>query len=556
MGRGYLFGLLYGAVASVASLAVISLMAPPAKAPAPDIAALEPASEPEPAPAELAKPEAAAEPAPAVEPAPESDAVAAMPDAAPEPMAQPEPQTDPMQAEPASEPAPVEVAVAEEENAVPETPVVEVPAGSEFARPKPEEDPVLPGTEPAPAEADTPVVTAPESEPVLALADRSSAGVPEGQSAAPTALGIPEPILVATEAEAPAPETAIPVPPPGETEAPHLAIAVAGEAPVVLPPPGASLAVEEDSAAEAEPAGAPEGDAAGTELAQAESGSESGTGAFKPAPSFGGAAARQPATGEEASGVTVNRPATSEDPASEALPEEAVAAPAETEITLAAFAAPFFNPEKKPLMAVVLLDRGEAAGGLDAAALATIGMKVTIAIDPTLPDAPRRAELYRLAGHEIAILSPELPAGATASDLEVSYQSEVQALPEAVALIGDGDAVFQHDRGVAEHLAALLGEEGRGLITYDRGLNPARQAAITANVPHVEVFRALDAQGESGSMIERSLDRAGFEASRTGAVTVVASTAPETLEALRTWIDAGAKGTAIAPVSAIMLAKK
>ncbi|MCW3780241.1 divergent polysaccharide deacetylase family protein [Defluviimonas sp. CAU 1641] len=549
MGRGYLFGLLYGALASVASLAVISLMAPPATAPAPDVAALEPASEPEPAPAGLAAPEATAEPAPVVEAAPESPAVAAVPeaaDAAPEPMSQPEPQNDPMQAEPVSTPVESDVAdtAAEGESDVPETPVVEVPAGSEFARPKPEEDPVLPGTEPAPAEAETPVVAAPQEEPVLALTDRSSAGIPEGQSAAPTALGIPEPILVASVADAPAPEAAIPVPPPGEAVTPQLDPAVTEEAPVVL---RAGRIDEQSSAGDVQPS-----EAAETELAQAESGS----GAFKPAPSFGADAARQPVFGEGATGVTVNRPTTTEDPATEPQSEEAAADPAETEITLAAFAAPFFNPDKKPLLAVVLLDRGPASGGLEPAALATLGMKVTIAIDPTLPDASRRAELYRLAGHEVAILAPELPSGATASDLEVSYQSQVQALPEAVALIGETDAAFQNDRDVAEHLAALLADEGRGLITYDRGLNPARQAAVTANLPHVEVYRALDAQGESAAVIERSLDRAGFEASRTGAVTIVASTAPETLEALKTWIEAGAKGSAVAPVSAIMLGGK
>ncbi|MBC7141556.1 MAG: hypothetical protein H5U18_05295, partial [Rhodobacteraceae bacterium] len=63
----------------------------------------------------------------------------------------------------------------------------------------------------------------------------------------------------------------------------------------------------------------------------------------------------------------------------------------------------------------------------------------------------------------------------------------------------------------------------------------------------------MDAGGESAATIARYLDRAAFEAARQGEVVVAGTSAAETVGALRDWIAAGAKGTAVGPVSAAML---
>ncbi|MEZ5779392.1 MAG: divergent polysaccharide deacetylase family protein [Paracoccaceae bacterium] len=216
------------------------------------------------------------------------------------------------------------------------------------------------------------------------------------------------------------------------------------------------------------------------------------------------------------------------------------------------YAAPFDNPEAKPLVAVLLIDDVNEAGSLDADALAAIGLPVTVAIDPEAPDAAARAATYRLAGLEIAILMPPVPSGATASDLEVSYQAVTGILPESVAVIGAPDAIYQSDRRVAQHLVALLATEGRGLITYGRGLNPAHQTAAGEGLPQAVVYRELDADAENAETIARYLDRAAFEAARIGAVVVVGHNAPDTVTALRDWSEAGAKGAVIGPTSAAM----
>ncbi len=284
---------------------------------------------------------------------------------------------------------------------------------------------------------------------------------------------------------------------------------------------------------------------------------------------IGAANAPQPGFGQSVPGVKVNRlPTIGSDASSVDVPgaESQPFAPAPipeivldtpemlpTETAVARFGARFDNPEHLPLLSVILEDIGEENGGVGPDALAALGRPVTIAIDPERPDAAARAAVYRLAGHEVAILASALPEGATASDLEVSYQSFVQTLPEAVALIGAPGASFQTDRRVAQHLVALLATDGRGLVSYARGLNPARQAAEGAALPHADVYRDLDAGGESAAAIARYLDRAAFEAARQGEVVVSGTSAAETVAALQDWIAAGAKGTVVGPVSAAML---
>ena len=633
MGRGYVFGLLIGAFASVLGLAGVSLMLPPTSGPVMEPVASDEAAEP-------AKGSAPEETAPETAAAPETTAAAtpgpaAMPEPAPEPAPEPEPEQPPAPETDVAMPAPVIApeagtdalpeagpAPAATRAAVPapETPEVEVPAGSEFARPKPEEDPVLPAPEPAPATATAPGVAQPQAEATPELAEVSPAAIPQGQSVAPSAPAAPETAVVPALAGAPAAETAVPVPPPGEATAPVLAseapadttseIVTAEAAPEPPAAPAAEPAPEaaagQPVAETSQPAPVSEALPSPTEPATPEAAAPESAAPETPAPvpapgvdpaadssdmepsedlpaeddgpviidiapraPIGAANAPQPGFSQSVPGVKVNRLPTigsgapaAEVPGAESQPFAPAPAPQivldapelpATDPAVARFGARFDNPENLPLLAIILEDIGEEKGGVEPDALASLGRPVTIAIDPERPDAAARAVVYRLAGHEVAILAPALPEGATASDLEVSYQSFVQVLPESVALIGAPGASFQTDRRVAQHMVALLATDGRGLVSYARGLNPARQAAARAGLPHADIYRDLDAGGESGATIARYLDRAAFEAARQGEVVVSGTSAAETVAALQDWIAAGAKGTAVGPVSAAML---
>ncbi|MCB2128066.1 MAG: divergent polysaccharide deacetylase family protein [Rhodobacteraceae bacterium] len=280
---------------------------------------------------------------------------------------------------------------------------------------------------------------------------------------------------------------------------------------------------------------------------------------IEPSAPIGVAGAPKPGFDNGVAGVRVGRLPRIGDAAPAAEPggtaEPAPAGPGASDGTAAAhYAYPFENPDGAPVVGVILLDDGSADEVPAPEVLGTLGLHVTVAIDPTAPDAATRAQTYRLSGQDVAILVPSLPADATASDFEVAYQAYVAALPDSVAVIAEPDAALNRDRRMAQHLVALLGVDGRGLITYDKGLNPGRQAAAAAGLPTAGVFRVLDGNNETAAAIRRILDRAAFEADRSGQVLVLGHLSTVTVDALADWVAAGAKGGLIAPASALLAA--
>jgi hypothetical protein len=154
----------------------------------------------------------------------------------------------------------------------------------------------------------------------------------------------------------------------------------------------------------------------------------------------------------------------------------------------------------------------------------------------------------------VAILIGDQPAGSTPADFEVAYQSFVQALPESVAVIGAPDATFLRSSLTAQHLAALLVADGRGLVTYDQGLNPGRRAAEKMKVPVTSVDRLYGAGDVNMGTLSRELDRAAFVAGQKGRLVVALPSTPDAVTALMAWA-AGPSGNAVAlaPVSAVMV---
>lgn len=246
-------------------------------------------------------------------------------------------------------------------------------------------------------------------------------------------------------------------------------------------------------------------------------------------------------------GVTTGRlPAISADPAAEA--EATADLP-----PLQRFARDFENPGGKPLFALLLIDPGTPE--LDRAALAALPFPVTFAIDPLSDSAAAAAALYRGAGQEVVTLATGIPAGAKASDLEQTFAAYEQRLPEAVALMDITEGGFQDDRGLASEVVPLVKAQGRGLVTFDRGLNAADQVARREGLPAALVFRSLDQDGEDSPLIRRYLDRAAFKAAQEGKVLVVGTARPETVAALIEWsVEGRASSVALAPLTAVLSA--
>lgn len=427
------------------------------------------------------------------------------------------------------------------------------------------------------AEPVVPAAPAPVAEPTATpLPGTETAARPDAVATAPASPAAPEPPLAMREPGAEAP---VPVPPPGEVVAPELPQAEADEAAVArtVPAPAAPAAPSAAGAAPATPR-APE---PGQEIVLLPDGAIVPPAAqlprvFSPgdapqgfANAPGTAVNRLPTIGDETQVATAPAPGFLRPPGTEAPAGALAGEPPPTTAAVPAPAAPAsrgddapirrygaaFTPEPgKPLFSVVLIDPGTAAGGLDSGTIKALGLPLTIAIDPTRPDAATAAAAYRAAGLEVAILAAPLPAGATAQDLEVALEAWRAVLPEAVAVVEPPTPVVQNNRLLSQDLVAVLGREGLGLVTQSGGTNAAEQLARAAGLPEVRVWRVLDADRERGAVVERTLTRAAFEAARDGAVTVMLSAWPESISGLTSWSVGATGSVSLAPVSALALA--
>lgn len=210
-----------------------------------------------------------------------------------------------------------------------------------------------------------------------------------------------------------------------------------------------------------------------------------------------------------------------------------------------------FTPEGKPLFAILLRDVG--AEGLSRDELAALPFAVSFVIDPLAPDAAEASMTYRAAGQEVVMLANGIPQGATAGDVETSFATLARVLPESVALIDQDLGGFQDQRPLASLILPVIAGQGRGLVTYDRGLNAADQIARRDGLPSAVIFRKLDGEGESRQTIRRYLDRAAFKAAQEGAVVVIGESTPETVAAILEWTVEGKAATvSLAPITAVM----
>jgi hypothetical protein len=194
---------------------------------------------------------------------------------------------------------------------------------------------------------------------------------------------------------------------------------------------------------------------------------------------------------------------------------------------------------------------------VDRAALASLPFAVTFVLDPLAPNTPDIAGIYRAAGQEVAVLATGIPKGATASDLEQTFQAYDVALPEAVAYVDLDKNGFQGFRLLATEVVTTLAPRGRGLLTYDQGLNAADQVAQRADMAHAVIFRALDSEDESTPVVRRYLDRAAFKAAQEGSAIVIGRARPETVAAVVEWaLEGRSSSVSIAPVSVILQADR
>ncbi len=388
--------------------------------------------------------------------------------------------------------------------------------------------PAAPGADEPPALADLPPPPPLTPDEQVALAP-----VPAPDT---VTVAIDDPAQPAPELPAPA----LPAPEPSETALP--------KAPPATPAPVAVAEPETSAIPDVDLAQIPEA------IAPAVIDVDAGPSVFQPDTPLIESTPVLPATrslGSAGEGVIVNR-ATGPDPVAESPVLPVADADAQPPVTR--FAAAFENPDAKPLFSIVLIDTGEAT--LDRVAIAALPFAVSVAIDPLSADAAAHAALYRAGGKEVLMLASGIPAGASPSDLEQTFHALDAALPEAVAVVDTETSSFQDDRPLATQIVPILAAQGRGLLTWDRGLNAADQVARREGLASAMIFRRIDGAGETTPVIRRYLDRAAFKAAQEGRVTVIGEARAETIAALLEWtVEGRASGVAIAPVSAQLTAR-
>ncbi|WP_306113933.1 MULTISPECIES: divergent polysaccharide deacetylase family protein [unclassified Roseovarius] len=244
-----------------------------------------------------------------------------------------------------------------------------------------------------------------------------------------------------------------------------------------------------------------------------------------------------------------------EDTAVAADPDAAEPAPANDSLPpIQRFATVFENPSEKPLMSIVLIDDGSSPIGLDA--LNSFPYPLSFAVDTGWDGAGAAMQRYRDAGFEVLAMI-NLPEGQGASDTEVSMQTYLERVPEAVAVMeGDGSGL-QAGREASEQLAQILRDTGHGAVLFPNGLNTAQKLIAREGVPSASVFRDFDAKGQNATVIRRFLDQAAFRAGQEEkGVIMVGRLRADTISALLLWgLQDRAGRVAIAPVSAVLTAE-
>tara|TARA_R110002012_G_scaffold297408_2_gene495376 strand:- start:94 stop:1779 length:1686 start_codon:yes stop_codon:yes gene_type:complete len=528
MSRGFIGGILIGAVFSVGVAGVASFMVPMGPAPLQDT----------PVPSDAPDQERATNAPDIVEPpvvaADETPLTAA--EDTNEDVITPEPVVDePVVEEPTVEPEPETVPRAEV------APEVEAPVAQEAVQDIPSEDApdvaAAPETvEPEPQLEPQPepeVAPTPQPAPQIAQDIDATAPVAVPDAAAPK-ITLDDPVL-------PNPMALAPMEP---TEPDALGIETRTAPPVtadesvdtpVSPTPDSDVATA-PSAPDAQPEEAPADVVFGAPEQRTDG-----------RPTIGTPAA---ITSERDTGVTINRLPTAQ--SGEQTAPEAQATAESPAITR--YGQPFANPDDKPLMSVLLMDVGSdlQGGEVGIAALRSFPYPLSFAVDVSLPDAAERMQTYRNEGFEVLAMV-DLPQGAQPSDAETTLAVAFSRMPEVIGVLEGQGAGLQPDRATADQVTAILGQGGYGLVTQDKGLNTMPKLAVKEGVPAAPVFRDFDSKGQTPTVIRRFLDQAAFKAGIEGSVIMMGRMRPETISALLVWgLQDRASQVALAPVSAVL----
>lgn len=212
----------------------------------------------------------------------------------------------------------------------------------------------------------------------------------------------------------------------------------------------------------------------------------------------------------------------------------------------------YSGDRSQPLLAIVLTDvTSENQTRLDEIMLLPGPLAVVVpagsaGAEATILDA-------RDAGFEamVGVGSAEVSGASASGEVAAALSDRLAASPMVLGAALAGEAL--QASAAAEGAVSALADNGFALLdmTADGGGAPYRLAK-SRNAPAAPNGRRFD-EADSSALVFQSLERAAFDARRTGAFVVVGAATPAVLTGLRRWMNVKAnRSVAVAPLSAVI----
>lgn len=229
-------------------------------------------------------------------------------------------------------------------------------------------------------------------------------------------------------------------------------------------------------------------------------------------------------------------------------------------------ARPFDAKDRRPRIAVVMVELGVKAAASEAA-IQRLPPEVTLAFSPFADDLERWSRAAREAGHEVLLTIPlepaDFPAGGPGSLTLLTSLSPQQNLGRLDALLKRGFGYVGVTYVMGGRFAAsreamlpvLTAIEKRGLMFLDGRASSRSIAGSLAHelgVPRALGDRVIDAS-PSRPMVEARLAEIEDIARDSGAAVAISGPRPVSFERLSAWLPSlSRKGFALAPISAVV----
>jgi polysaccharide deacetylase 2 family uncharacterized protein YibQ len=209
----------------------------------------------------------------------------------------------------------------------------------------------------------------------------------------------------------------------------------------------------------------------------------------------------------------------------------------------------FFNGDpSEPVLAIVLI--GVGADGAPTDDVFLLPAPLTLAIDPALVNAGDLVLYARDSGFEVLTSLTSGPSGSE-TDAAAAVAAQLSRMNGVIGVAAlDGSLVAN-----AAINGVLTAIESRGMVLFDataEGGSAAFRTAKGMGLFAAPLGRAFD-ETPSSAMVFQSLERAAFDARRTGAFVVVGRAEPAVLTGVRRWLNVKAgKSVAVAPLSEVI----